>query len=50
MGIIAQGIVRVAREKHLSQSTKETTINAADDFTGFATHTVVDGEVYINWN
>ena len=49
-GTVAQGAVRVAREKHLSQETKKHSINVADDFNGFCDSENVDGEWYDDWN
>ena len=49
-GTTAQGAVRVAREKHLSQETKKHSINVADDFNGFCDSENVDGEWYDDWN
>ena len=46
MDIVAQGAVRVAREKHLLPKAKDQSMNAADDFTDFAPHTVVDSDVF----
>ena len=49
MGIVAQGSVRMNRAKHLTPYTKDHSINAADDFTGFADHSTVDGITVIDW-
>jgi hypothetical protein len=49
MGIVAQGSVRMNRAKHLSPYTKDHSINAADDFTGFADHSTVDGITVVDW-
>ena len=49
MGIVDQGSVRMNRAKHLSPYTKDHSINAADDFTGFADHSTVDGITVIDW-
>ena len=37
------------REKHLTPYTKDHSINAADDFTGFADCGIVDGIAIIDW-
>ena len=50
-GIIAQGAVTRFREEDLSMKTKETSLNYADDLSGFAPHSVTtDGSVCIDWN
>ena len=49
MEIVAHGSVRMNRAKHLTPYTKNHSINAADDSTGFADHSTVDVITDIDW-
>ena len=49
-GVIAQGAVRVGREVHLGEYTKDHSINVADDFNGFCDTEIIEGKSYDDWN
>ena len=48
-GIVTQGAVRIMMERDLPEISRAHIVNGADDFTGFADHTDIDGVVTIDW-